>query len=679
MSNDQNDSSSDEGSNSEISFMPGLFNTQLINTLDLELLSGLADQKQHIDASNVRYAVPFSKLPKMFDTRYVDKIPLEDRGKWFFQTSNGKWSPIVCMPLDQAGCGSCWAFSATTQFTDVIRFNLLRLYGQDACKMSTFFQPAFICTGDTEITKSNANGVVNPGKISVYGQEIRSQISTYFTVAFSPKIGQVGGRTTIDRRCNDALKEWTETSTIVGRKAKILAKEYASCMGCGGNLIICPLMLFTGSNESPGTPAGAPLSIDFPLHEWACLWGDQNIRNIFCSPDFLSGATVFELPKMYKADAYSYIEEREFAKKRPPGIRNMTECMMCAIYNYGSISIGFSVYQALLKFYSVPGNEKKIYTAQDFINAYKLKPEKPLGGHAVVITGWGFELASLSNSTTGTGGAGASIDYWVVRNSWGVKWADGGYFRIERNIDAKLGAAGIPERFRFESEFGNLYFAPGPNPELWDDVKGQPRKNEMKEYLLPVPIHSCIGLGENKEALDLVNKNCKCRCGYAFDSKSTAPNGCEKAETHPTKYHIDLAGDVVATISGNVVNSNIVDNPLTTSSVDHPMAGGSISYENNNFSENNNNICESCNENEKLKLEKEKRKIKIKKRNKIISYSLLFIFILLILLMLLSARKYFSSENENETNNSEKKVKKKMKRKNQDKSESESESESERI
>lgn len=519
-------------SGSEISFMPGLFNTRLSDTLDDELRSGIADQKQHIDATNVRYLVPFSKMPKMFDTRYIDKVPPDDVGKWFFKNYKGDWTTILAIPLDQAGCGSCWAFSTSTQYSDVVRFNLLQRYSDKACVSSIFFHPMFVCTGDSEITKAD-KGVVNPGKVTVYAQEAKMQISTYFTVAFSPKIGQVGGKTVIDKKCNDALKEWRETITTRGRTAKLLAKDYASCMGCGGNLIICPLMLFTGSNEAPGTASGAPLLIDFPLHEWACLWGDQSIRNTFCSPDFLTGEETFEFPDLYKADAYSYIEERDFAKKRPPGVKTMTECMMLAIYNYGPITIGFSVYQAWMRFFSVPGNAKKIYTAQDFIKSYQTKAEKPLGGHAVVITGWGTETPEGSDSSAGP------VDYWVVRNSWGVKWADQGYFRIERNIDAKLAAEKINEKFRFESEFGSLYFAPSPNPELYDTVEGLPKKNEMKDFLLVVPAARCPAINDNKEALESVNRNCKCRCGYAYDPNSTAPNGCEKV-VMSNKYKLDV-------------------------------------------------------------------------------------------------------------------------------------------
>ncbi|CAJ0571882.1 unnamed protein product, partial [Mesorhabditis spiculigera] len=44
-----------------------------------------------------------------------------------------------------------------------------------------------------------------------------------------------------------------------------------------------------------------------------------------------------------------------------------------------------------------------------------------VGGHAVAIIGFG---------TTADG-----IDYWLVRNSWGVNWGINGYFMIERGTD----------------------------------------------------------------------------------------------------------------------------------------------------------------------------------------------------------------------------------------------------
>jgi C1A family cysteine protease len=48
--------------------------------------------------------------------------------------------------------------------------------------------------------------------------------------------------------------------------------------------------------------------------------------------------------------------------------------------------------------------------------------------HAVLIVGFGTEPAD-----TGSGsGAAAARDYWLVKNSFGRAWGEGGYFRIAR-------------------------------------------------------------------------------------------------------------------------------------------------------------------------------------------------------------------------------------------------------
>jgi cathepsin B len=47
------------------------------------------------------------------------------------------------------------------------------------------------------------------------------------------------------------------------------------------------------------------------------------------------------------------------------------------------------------------------------------KNYKPLGYHAVVIMGWGEE--QMDNGT--------KLPYWIVKNSWGDHYADGGYFK----------------------------------------------------------------------------------------------------------------------------------------------------------------------------------------------------------------------------------------------------------
>eukprot|EP00966_Prymnesium_polylepis_P293185 6771539-Prymnesium_polylepis.1 len=44
-----------------------------------------------------------------------------------------------------------------------------------------------------------------------------------------------------------------------------------------------------------------------------------------------------------------------------------------------------------------------------------------LGGHAVRIVGWGVDKG---------------VKYWKVANSWNRYWGEGGFFRIERGVNA---------------------------------------------------------------------------------------------------------------------------------------------------------------------------------------------------------------------------------------------------
>lgn len=76
----------------------------------------------------------------------------------------------------------------------------------------------------------------------------------------------------------------------------------------------------------------------------------------------------------------------------------------------GPLTGGFSVYESFMTFFDDPANATKVYTQEPSAD------EGPVGGHAVVIAGWGTQ---------------DGVDYWLIRNSWGHQWGDNGYFRMK--------------------------------------------------------------------------------------------------------------------------------------------------------------------------------------------------------------------------------------------------------
>ncbi|KAG0528037.1 hypothetical protein BDA96_06G284200 [Sorghum bicolor] len=68
--------------------------------------------------------------------------------------------------------------------------------------------------------------------------------------------------------------------------------------------------------------------------------------------------------------------------------------------------------------------------------------------HGVVAVGYGTE-------------ADGGRDYWLVRNSWGADWGEGGYIRMERNVGARAGKCGIAMEASYPVKSGAN---PDPSP-----------------------------------------------------------------------------------------------------------------------------------------------------------------------------------------------------------------------
>jgi cathepsin B len=75
------------------------------------------------------------------------------------------------------------------------------------------------------------------------------------------------------------------------------------------------------------------------------------------------------------------------------------------VQQFGPAEVAFSVYRDFLSYKS---------------GVYHHTSGELLGGHAVKLMGWG--------SDSGT-------DYWLIANSWGEEWGDGGKFKIKRGVN----------------------------------------------------------------------------------------------------------------------------------------------------------------------------------------------------------------------------------------------------
>jgi len=85
-----------------------------------------------------------------------------------------------------------------------------------------------------------------------------------------------------------------------------------------------------------------------------------------------------------------------------------------------------------------------------------------VGYHAVVIVGWSKQDVP---GVPGGGSGKESLPYWIVRNSWGDKWGDKGYFkcamgssRVNQSVAMDLPISVTTSKER--SKYGGVFFAP---------------------------------------------------------------------------------------------------------------------------------------------------------------------------------------------------------------------------
>ncbi len=119
----------------------------------------------------------------------------------------------------------------------------------------------------------------------------------------------------------------------------------------------------------------------------------------------------------------------------PNNIENIRDLVKKHILSVGPVLGGFVVFNNFMKnksiFTKVNGGvylENGIY---DDPNNIKFSTDETnssnyIGSHAVAIIGWGIE----KNIIIDNNGNHADVPYWYCRNSWGIDWGDGGYFKM---------------------------------------------------------------------------------------------------------------------------------------------------------------------------------------------------------------------------------------------------------
>lgn len=128
--------------------------------------------------------------------------------------------------------------------------------------------------------------------------------------------------------------------------------------------------------------------------------------------------TVQDCPCTSTPDAKIYKPSRVYSLVAPNETKETRRRrIMEDVFQKGPVSIGFKVYQSFYDFFAQ--NPTGVYS-----NLVRPQNDRPIGGHAVVIVGWGMD----ENGTF----------YWIMRNSWGIAWGDQGYFKMQYDFEGIL-------------------------------------------------------------------------------------------------------------------------------------------------------------------------------------------------------------------------------------------------
>ena len=268
------------------------------------------------------------------------------------------WEGMLTPPMDQGKCGSCWAFSSTGMLAD--RFNIQSL---GIMKVQLSATKLILCDW-----QSQGKELV---KVPDHPEEDVLKISEINRLSFS-KSACYGN--SLLEACRYLYEIGVPTEECVPYTKKLGIHSEFQDIG------------------SFDRPSQLPLcsTISGPLFD-------------MCSDFYIDTKVGIEggtPERFYKALHYYTIAGDKKDGGNEYNIRDN-------IYKWGPIATGIKVYP---DFYSF-----------DPKNIYEWDGKGPqVGGHAVVIVGWGIEKGKK---------------FWIIRNSWGKDWGDKGYFKMSRGVN----------------------------------------------------------------------------------------------------------------------------------------------------------------------------------------------------------------------------------------------------
>ena len=228
--------------------------------------------------------------------------------------------------------------------------------------------------------------------------------------------------TKVEEEPNDSLPtsyDWRKTWSVCSHKIKDQAQcgscwsfagstalAYRFCQASKGkvNVVLSPQDSISCDKGNNGCNGGGR------LNTWN-YYAKTGIVKESCFPYSSRGGTVEKCVTKCKNGA----AWKKYKAKNVKAIAG-ENAIKTELINNGPVHTGFTVYQDFMNYKS---------------GIYKHVSGSSLGGHAVVIIGYG-----VSNGTK----------YWICQNSWGANWGENGFFRIkigDCGIDSNA-AVGVP-------------------------------------------------------------------------------------------------------------------------------------------------------------------------------------------------------------------------------------------